>query len=220
MRNRSNEALDWYTKYTGETLTEFESGTRATSRYREGTSLMTSFYTGRGDAGYTDLLGGRVPKYHARPETYGTIDEATSQLGYARAIALDERTRQILISVQRDLYLMMAELAFAADMQQSRFHITEEHLRRIEAETDRLSEELALPPEFILPGDSPSGAVLDIGRTVVRRAERLVVRLQHEGDLQNEYVLSYLNRLSSLLFILARYEDRAAGVESTRAKDR
>jgi cob(I)alamin adenosyltransferase len=181
---------------------------------------MTTFYTGRGDAGYTDLLGGRVPKYHARPEAYGTLDEATSQLGYARAIALQERTRQILIAVQRDLYLMMAELAFAADMQQSRFHITEEHLRRIEQETDQLAEEVELPPEFILPGDSPSGAVIDIGRTVVRRAERLVVRLQHEGDFQNEYVLSYLNRLSSLLFILARFEDRAAGAMPTRAKDR
>ena len=179
---------------------------------------MTTFYTGRGDAGYTDLLGGRVPKYHARPEAYGTIDEATSQLGYARAIALEERTGRILLAVQRDLYVMMAELAFAPDMQQSRFQITEEHLRRIEEETDRLSEEVELPPEFILPGDSAAGAVIDVGRTVVRRAERLVVRLQHEGDFDNEFALSYLNRLSSLLFMMARAEDAATGVSPIKAK--
>ena len=71
------------------------------------------FYTRKGDEGYTDLLGGRVPKYDPRPETYGTLDEATSFIGLARAMATSERTKTILIEVQRDLYTMMAELAFA-----------------------------------------------------------------------------------------------------------
>ncbi|HUG14205.1 MAG TPA: cob(I)yrinic acid a,c-diamide adenosyltransferase [Thermomicrobiales bacterium] len=176
------------------------------------------FYTRLGDEGYTDLLGGRVPKYDPRPETYGTLDEATSCLGLARAIALSERTKTIVTEVQRDLYLMMAELAFAQGMQQRKYHVTQAHVDRLERETDGLEADVPLPPHFILPGDSPSGAILDVARTVVRRAERLAVRLAHDGEIDNEQVLSYLNRLSSLLFILARFEDREAGVVPTPAK--
>jgi cob(I)alamin adenosyltransferase len=179
---------------------------------------MPSFYTRKGDEGYTDLLGGRVPKYHDRPETYGTLDEATSVLGYARAIALSARTRQLLIEVQRDLYQMMAELAFTPELLRGKNRISAEHVTRIERETDQLSEEVALPPHFILPGDSASGAMLDVARTVVRRAERLAVRLRHDGEIENEQVLAYLNRLSSLLFILGRFEDHEAGVTPTKAK--
>ncbi|ACZ39719.1 MAG: cob(I)yrinic acid a,c-diamide adenosyltransferase [Sphaerobacter thermophilus] len=176
------------------------------------------FYTRKGDQGYTDLLGGRVPKYAPRPEAYGTLDEATSCLGLARALATSQRTKDILIAVQRDLYVMMAELAFTPEMQQKRYHITEEHVARIEQETDQLAAEVPLPPHFILPGDTVAGAALDVARTVVRRAERLVVKLAHEGEIENEQVLAYLNRLSSLLFILARFEDQAAGVTPTPAK--
>lgn len=176
------------------------------------------FYTRLGDEGYTDLLGGRVPKYDARPEAYGTIDEATSVIGYARAIALSERTKGALVDVQRDLYVMMAELAFASEMRQGKWHITEEHVSRIERETDALEVDVPLPPHFILPGDSPSGAMLDVARTVIRRAERLVVKLAHDGYIENGQLLAYLNRLSSLLFILGRFEDREAGVTPTPAK--
>lgn len=179
---------------------------------------MSTFYTRKGDQGYTDLLGGRVPKYDDRPEAYGTLDEATSALGFARAIALSERTKAIIVDVQHDLYVMMAELAFTKEMRQGKFHITDEHVARIEGETDRLAGEVALPPHFILPGDSASGAALDVARTVVRRGERLVVKLAHAGELDNEQVLAYLNRLSSLLFILGRFEDREAGVTPTKAK--
>lgn len=177
------------------------------------------FYTRKGDAGYTDLLGDRVPKYHDRPETYGTIDEATSFLGMARAAAASERSKELILKVQRDLYLMMAELAFAPDMAQHRFRMEQEHVDWLEQETDRLSAEVELPPHFIIPGDTFSGATLDSARGVVRRAERLAVRMFHENGIQNEQVLSYLNRLSSLLFILARFEDHAAGVTPTRAKE-
>ncbi|HET9017170.1 MAG TPA: cob(I)yrinic acid a,c-diamide adenosyltransferase [Thermomicrobiaceae bacterium] len=177
------------------------------------------FYTRKGDEGYTDLLGGRVSKDAPRPETYGTLDEATSFIGLARALAGSPRTRQILVDVQRDLYLMMAELAFAPEMAQRRYHVTDAHVRRIEAETDRLSAEVALPPQFILPGDTVPGGALDVARTVVRRAERLAVRLARDGELDNAQVLAYLNRLSSLLFILARFEDREAGVTPTPARE-
>ncbi len=176
------------------------------------------FYTRQGDEGYTDLLGDRVPKFHLRPETYGTIDEATSFIGLARALANSSRTKEILVDVQRDLYLMMAELAFAPEMKQKRYHVTEAHVKRLEAETDQLSEDVQLPPHFVLPGDTVPGGALDVARTVVRRAERLAVRLSHDGEVENPQVLAYLNRLSSLLFILARFEDREAGVQSTPAK--
>ncbi|HUZ02113.1 MAG TPA: cob(I)yrinic acid a,c-diamide adenosyltransferase [Thermomicrobiaceae bacterium] len=176
------------------------------------------FYTRKGDEGYTDLLGGRVSKDAPRPETYGTLDEATSFIGLARALAGSPRTKQILVDVQRDLYLMMAELAFAPDMPQRRYHVTAEQVARIERETDQLSAEVPLPPHFVLPGDTVPGGVLDVARTVVRRAERLAVRLAHDGEIDNEQVLVYLNRLSSLLFILARFEDREAGVTPTPAK--
>jgi cob(I)alamin adenosyltransferase len=176
------------------------------------------FYTRKGDTGYTDLLGDRVPKYHARPETYGTIDEATSFLGMARATATTDRTREIILQVQRDLYLMMAELAFAPDMQQHRYEMTQEHVDWVERETDKLAKEVELPPHFIIPGDTLPGATIDSARGVIRRAERLAVRLFHDREIQNEELIAYLNRLSSLLFILARYEDHAAGVVPTRAK--
>jgi cob(I)alamin adenosyltransferase len=181
---------------------------------------MPAFYTRKGDEGYTDLLGGRVPKYDPRPEALGTIDEATAQIGLARAITDAERTGTILIEVQRDLYLMMAELAFTQDMQQKRYHVTQEHIDRIEQETDRLADEVDLPPHFILPGDTHAGAVLDVARTVVRRAERQVVRLLHEGLIDNGLIAAYLNRLSSLLFILGRYEDHLAGIRSTPAREK
>lgn len=177
------------------------------------------FYTRKGDEGYTDLLGGRVPKYDPRPETYGTLDEATSFIGLARAMAASERTKAILIEVQRDLYTMMAELAFAPSLQQQRYHITGEHVRRIERETDELSAEVQLPPHFVLPGDTVPGGALDVARTVIRRAERLAVKLAHDGQIENPQVLAYLNRLSSLLFILARFEDREAGITPTPAKE-
>jgi len=176
------------------------------------------FYTRKGDEGYTDLLGGRVPKYDARPETYGTLDEATSNIGLARALATSERTKAILIEVQRDLYTMMAELAFTSEMRQGKFHITADHVSRIEAETDALEQDVPLPPHFILPGDTAAGAALDVARAVIRRAERLAVKLAHDDEIDNDQLLAYLNRLSSLLFILARFEDREAGVTPTKAK--
>ncbi len=177
------------------------------------------FYTRKGDEGYTDLLGGRVPKYAPRPEAFGTLDEATSFLGFARALATSQRTKGIVIEVQRDLYLMMAELAFAPDIQQKRYHITAEHVARLEHETDQLSAEVPLPPHFVLPGDTAAGGALDVARAVIRRAERLAVKLAHDGEIENDQVLAYLNRLSSLLFILARFEDREAGVTPTPAKE-
>ena len=179
---------------------------------------MSTIYTGRGDEGYTDLLGARIPKFDPRAELIGTLDESTSQMGVARATAAGRQTKDILEAAQRDLYRMMAELAFVSEELADRYRITGDHLRNIEERTDTMAADVPLAREFILPGDSLAGATLDVARTVVRRAERIAVRLAHDGELTNKTILAYLNRLSSLLFVLGRYEDQLAGVTPKIAK--
>ena len=176
---------------------------------------MTQFYTRTGDDGFTGLLGeGRVPKYHPRTETVGIIDEATSALGLARAVCLDQKHKEILLTAQRDLYSLMAEVA-ATPENATRFRIIDEkRVDWLETQTDSLSKNLEMPNEFIIPGDSHAGAALALSRTVVRRAERQVARLLHSGDIENPDLLRYLNRLSSLCFVLELRENQAAGAST------
>jgi cob(I)alamin adenosyltransferase len=176
---------------------------------------MTQFYTRTGDDGFTGLLGeGRVPKYHPRPETVGIIDEATSALGLARAVCLDQKHKEILLTAQRDLYNLMAEVA-ATPENAARFRIIDEkRVDWLETQTDSISENLEMPNEFIIPGDSHAGAALALSRTVVRRAERQVARMLHSGDIENPELLRYLNRLSSLCFVLELRENQAAGTST------
>lgn len=181
---------------------------------------MPSYYTRTGDDGYTGLLGeGRVPKYDLRPEALGTIDEATAAIGMARALSQTAGTGDLLLRVQRDLYALMAEAA-ATPENVDKFHVVDsEHVRWLEEQTDLISQKIELPKEFIVPGDSVQGAALDVARTVVRRAERRVADLLHRGDISNVELLRYLNRLSSLLFVLELFENTAAGkVKPTLAK--
>lgn len=173
----------------------------------------SEFYSGRGDDGYTRLLGpDRVPKYDPRPEAYGTVDEAQAALGLARAAGGTPEGADMVLTLQRDLYALMAELAAAGD-QDSPFagSITADHVARLEGWLAELEARIEPPTEFVVPGDSPAGAALHLARTVVRRAERLAVRLVDDDVLSNPQVLRYLNRLSSLLFVLALFEDQDAG---------
>src|SRR5437762_1190206 len=169
---------------------------------------------GTGDEGYTDLLGPeRVAKYDLRPETFGTLDEASSALGLARALCTQERTREILRHVQHDLYLLMAEVATPeAQLEKLPYRVSAEQADWIDATISELEQQVQLPKQFVLPGASAGSAAIDLGRTIVRRAERHAVRLVHEGKMPQGQVLRYLNRLSSLLFILARYEEHASGI--------
>lgn len=182
----------------------------------------SEFYSRRGDDGYTGLLGPeRVPKYDPRPEAYGTVDEAQAALGLARAGGCRTRTGEILLAIQRHLYPMMAELA-AAGNTDSPFagSIGTAHVGQLESWISEIEAQVVRPMEFVVPGDSPAGAALHLARTVVRRAERLAVGLAHEGLLGNEHVVQYLNRLSSLLFVLALFEDRAGtGQAPTLARE-
>ena len=183
---------------------------------------MTKFYTQTGDDGYTGLLGeGRFAKHAPRMEAIGDLDEATAALGMARATCQLPQSIEIILTVQHDLYQLMAEVA-ATPENAVRFRvISSERVAWLEEQTDAISAVVTLPREFILPGDSLPGAVLAMARTIVRRAERRVAKLLHTGELENQQLLRYLNRLSSLCFILEIQENQAAGKASpTLAKDR
>lgn len=168
---------------------------------------MAKVTTGTGDAGYTGLLGEqRVLKYDPRPDTFGTVDEATSALGLARALTQDLRAREIIYQVQQELYLLMGELATPPEnYEKMGLRMTAEHVRRLEQTEEMLKQEVEIPNKFVIPGDTRDGAALDLARTIIRRAERMAVKLLHEGIIANGEVVRYLNRLSDLVFILARY---------------
>jgi cob(I)alamin adenosyltransferase len=174
----------------------------------------SQFYTGRGDDGSTGLLGpGRVPKYDLRPETYGTVDEAQAAIGLARAGGCTPATGGVILAVQRQLYTLMAEVAAAGQAHGSPFAggVTAAHVEQLEGWLAEFGQAVEMPKEFVVPGDSGPGAALHLARTVVRRAERRAARLADDGLLGNEQLVRYLNRLSSLLFVLALFEDQAGG---------
>jgi cob(I)alamin adenosyltransferase len=179
----------------------------------------TILYTGAGDDGYTSLLGaGRVEKHALRPEAYGAVDEASAFMGLARSNpAASERTTSLLLAAQRDLWLLMSELACAPGVQLPTT-IGAARVAWLEQETTALGETFPPLTQFVIPGDTEIGAYLDVARTVVRRAERQVSRLLAEEGLANAQIIRYLNRLSSLLFALARYEEHRLGKQSTLAR--
>lgn len=173
---------------------------------------MPKFYTQTGDDGYTGLLGeGRIAKHDLRLDAVGTLDEATAVIGLARSISLAPQTAPLLVEIQRDLYHIMAEVA-ATPENVSRFRfIDAPRVTWLEGQIDALSDLVSLPNEFILPGDSRSGASMAVARTVVRRSERLIAHLIHTAQLDNRELLRYLNRLSSLCFVLELLENQASG---------
>jgi len=178
-----------------------------------------SFYTSKGDDGTTNLLGeGRVAKYHARIEAVGTLDESTAALGLARAQCLDPRSAPILLETQRDLYKLMAEVAATPENAEKFRFIDEGRVAWLEQRTDELSRIVEMPKEFILSGDSLAGAALSLARAIIRRAERRVVELFDLNELANPDLQRYLNRLSSLCFVLELLENKAAGHKTTLAK--
>jgi cob(I)alamin adenosyltransferase len=167
---------------------------------------MARVTTRTGDEGYTDLLGpGRVPKYHPRPEAFGTIDEATSALGLARAQLEEQELQDLILRLQNDLYIMMAELATPAEQYDKvDFKIRPEDVARLDQLGEDLKARVEIGKEFIIPGKTTPGASLDLARTIVRRAERQIVKLYHDGEISNPDLLRYINRLSDVIFILAR----------------
>lgn len=177
------------------------------------------FFTRRGDDGYTDLLGGgRVAKEDLRIAALGDIDEATAAIGLGRAHAQSPETKAALLHVQKDLYLLMADIATVEGKMAGQPRLTEDAVAELERIIAGFDARVTIPKEFVASGDTVPGAALDLARTVVRRAERTATHLLHAGEGANPTMVSYLNRLSSLLFGLARFEDGLAGVQSTISK--
>lgn len=165
----------------------------------------------KGDAGETSLLYGvRVPKSDPRCEAYGTLDEAVSALGLARALSQKEQVRSVVLVLQMDLFVLSAELASPAEhyasFAQKHTVISESETGRLEKLIDEIENEIEMPQAFIIPGVSAASAAIDLARTIVRRAERRVVTVKEQNLLQNPEIPKYLNRLADLLFSLARYE--------------
>lgn len=183
-------------------------------------SSMSPPRTHTGDDGSTGLLGeGRLPKYHLRIETLGALDEASAALGLARALTKSPQTNAILKEVQRDLYALMAEAA-ASPENALRFRtLKQPRLEWLEAQVSVLETQTTTPDEFILPGDSLPGATFSLARTIVRRAERRMAELISLGEMGNKVMLPYLNRLSTLCFVLELNENHIAGQETSLAKE-
>jgi len=183
-----------------------------------------SIVTKTGDRGQTGLLyGGRVSKTDLRTEAYGAVDETISALGLARALTRHDTRRSTILRVQRELFTVGAELATdASEYDTLRKHflvVTEAMTQQLEDEIGRLEAVVPLADGFVIPGGTSAAAALDVARTVCRRAERRIVAVQEAGMLPNPEVLRYVNRLSDLLFMLARAEEGKAStpVTGTRA---
>jgi cob(I)alamin adenosyltransferase len=190
---------------------------------------MPKIYTRTGDEGTTSLFGGdRVAKTHPRIDAYGTVDETNAHAGLARAhlarAAADgpptaeapdadavARLDDVLASVQDDLFVLGADLATPQEAKPVVPRITETHVAALEAHIDAFEDDLPALKHFVLPGGTEAAATLHVARTVCRRAERLVVEVAHL-EMINVQAGVYLNRLSDLFFVLARWANHAAGV--------
>jgi cob(I)alamin adenosyltransferase len=168
--------------------------------------------TKKGDEGYTSLYrGGRVPKHHLITEANGAVDEAVSHIGLGRSAAKEKRTKRILLQVQQDLFTVGAEVSTRKDRWKSlKKVITPTHVEWLDKLVEEFEEALALPPGFVAFGQKENASHLDVARTAVRRAERLVVKMKSEGLVENPQLLRYLNRLSDLIFLLASFEESDA----------
>lgn len=163
------------------------------------------FTTKKGDNGYTGILGpGRVPKYDLRIEAVGSLDEASSAIGLARAKAQGE-LKNILLTIQEDLGSITAQIA---DLEGKTFRMEGKLLDKLEKILESLEKKVKIPDKFVYPGDNELSASLDFARAVVRRAERRLDELFHLGYLKDEEIIRYINRLSSLLYLMARYAEK------------
>lgn len=191
--------------------------------------------TGRGDDGSTGLLygGERISKDDARTEAYGTIDEAVAALGLARArLGLKEEygvlspglrpLRDLVLRFQRELFVAAAELATnptAWDrLEDGVTRVSGDMVRGVEDVLSDLESRIVMPREFVVPGETPTSAALELARTILRRAERRAVSLGRDGLLPGPYLLPYLNRLADLLWVLARAAEQAEARSPTPSR--
>lgn len=164
---------------------------------------MTKLFTGKGDDGTTGLLGSeRVFKTDLRIETIGTLDELNAFLGNAKAGIEGKKVKEIVIEIQRDLYKIMTDVAVTKSAEGKFQPFPSNRVAFLEDTIDEISKTTAIPNEFIIPGETKQSALFSICRAVARRAERCLVDLTAHDELKNPEILRYINRLSSLLFLL------------------
>jgi cob(I)alamin adenosyltransferase len=175
---------------------------------------VVKIYTKKGDDGTTSLwYGGRVPKHHGRTEAYGTLDEACSALGLARALcdAGEAQLAEDILRLQDYLFVAGAELATAPEaaerLEDGVSRTTETMVVELEEMIDRYMAEVDLPPKFVIPGGNKLSAQLDVARSVIRRAERGIAALAEAGELASETVIHFVNRASDLAYAMARFAD-------------
>lgn len=172
-------------------------------------------YTKGGDKGETGLFGGeRVPKSSERIEAYGTIDELNSFIGLVVEETKSEEIKNLLISIQNQLFTAGSDLATPLTEKNSKFNVPRvprEFFENTEKQIDKFDAELKPLSDFILPGGCRASAMLNVCRTICRRAERKVVKL-NASEQVGENILIFLNRLSDLFFVLARYENMISGI--------
>jgi cob(I)alamin adenosyltransferase len=191
--------------------------------------------TRKGDDGTTGLLygGGRIAKDDLRTEAYGTIDETVAVLGLARAqLGLKDRLGvlsvefgdlpALILRIQRELFVAAAELATNPDawdrLEDGRTRVSAEMVASIEGVLRDLEAHVEMPREFVVPGETPTSAALELARTTLRRAERRAVALGREGLIPGPYLLPYLNRLADLLWVLARAAEQAESRTATPSR--
>ena len=175
---------------------------------------MAKIYTRKGDDGTTSLwYGGRVPKAHARTEAYGSLDEAVSALGVARALCGpgDAEIAADVLQLQEDIFVAGAELATAPEaadrLEDGVSRVTDEMVGWAEERIDHYMGQVELPPQFVIPGGTQLSAALDVARAAIRRAERRIGALRDAGELASDAVLHFVNRASDLAYAMARFAD-------------
>ncbi len=179
-----------------------------------------SIATKTGDKGKTALIGGeRVSKADFRVETYGTIDELGAAMGFARSICDNAGINELTKKIQRELFLVAGSVANPRFEEAPKPYVTPEMVDDLTAEVGRIESMEGILSDWSLPGDVSSAAAYDVARTICRRAERCVVRMHESGENVDTQIITYLNRLSDLLWLIGRYLELKAGVDSSLRDD-
>ncbi|MBM01455.1 MAG: ATP:cob(I)alamin adenosyltransferase [Chloroflexi bacterium] len=183
---------------------------------------MAKIYTKNGDKGNTSLfMGGTISKSDIRVDAYGTVDEVVSTLGFAKTQCKESKVLEILDKLQHSLFKIGAELSVNKVKSRKKPEdiintIDEGNITEVENNIDSILKKIDIGNEFIMPGTSSGSASLDIARTVIRRLERSIVKLNEEIGIENKNIIIYVNRMSDLLFVLARLEDRKKNTKKIR----
>lgn len=177
--------------------------------------MSSSIATKTGDSGQTGLVGGlRVSKGSLRVDTYGTVDELNSFLGFARSICEHSEVKELTLSIQKELFVLGAALAMQAEAAPGQTSMTEAMVDRLTDEVHRIEAMDGMLSDWTIPGEDPAAAAYDVARAVCRRAERYAVRLKESGEYVSSLAIVYLNRLSDLLWLFSRWIELQKGANA------